>query len=129
MTKKNKTKIIASIEARMTSTRLPGKVLMPAFNDITMLEFMIKRVQLSHLIDDIVIATSTKTTDDPIIDLCEKLKINYFRGSEEDVLKRVLESHNKMNSDIIVELTGDCPLIDPKVIDEIVNHYLIILQG
>ena len=121
---KNK-KIIASIEARMTSSRLPGKVLMNALDDGTsMLEFMIKRVKKSNLIDKIIIATTENKTDQPIIDLCEKLKVDYYRGSEEDVLIRVLEAHKKFESDIIVELTGDCPLIDSIIMDEIISIYL-----
>ena len=121
---KNK-KIIASIEARMTSSRLPGKVLMKALDDGTsMLEFMIKRVKKSKLINKIIIATTKNKTDQPIIDLCEKLKVDYYRGSEEDVLLRVLEAHKKFESDIIVELTGDCPLIDPIIMDEIISVYL-----
>ena len=121
---KNK-KITASIEARMTSSRLPGKVLMNALDDGTsMLEFMIKRVKKSKLIDKIIIATTKNKTDQPIIDLCEKLKVDYYRGSEEDVLLRVLEAHKKFDSDIIVELTGDCPLIDSIIMDEIISIYL-----
>ena len=100
-------KIIASIECRMTSTRLPGKVLMPALNDMSILEVMIKRVQKSKLIDEIILATTTNKDDDDIIKLAKKLKVNYFRGSEDDVLGRVVEAHKSINSDIIIELTGD----------------------
>ena len=120
----NKRKIIASIEARMTSSRLPGKVLMPAFGEISMLEFMIKRVQQSKLIDDIVIATTVNKADNPIVELCQNLNINFFRGSEEDVLLRVLNSHIKLKTDIIVELTGDCPLIDPVIIYQVMKVFL-----
>lgn len=116
--------IVASIEARMTSSRLPGKVLMDSIEGISMLEFMINRVRKSKLINKIIVATTTNTNDEPIVDLCRKLKINYFRGSEEDVLLRVLNAHKKFNSDIIVELTGDCPLIDPLIIDKIISIYL-----
>lgn len=120
---KNK-KIIASIEARMTSSRLPGKVLMNALdNGTSMLEFMINRVRKSKLIDKIVVATTINETDQPIVDLCNKLKIDYYRGSEDDVLLRVLNAHKKFNSDIIVELTGDCPLVDSKIIDQIISIY------
>ena len=121
---KNNKKIVASIEARMTSSRLPGKVLMEAIDGISMLEFMIQRVKKSNLIDDIVVATTVNSEDDPIIELCNKLKINYHRGSENDVLSRVLKAHIENSSDIIVELTGDCPLIDYKIIDEIIQVYL-----
>ena len=119
-----KKKITASIEARMTSSRLPGKVLMPAYEQISMIEFMVNRVKKSKLVDDIVIATTINKTDDPIIELCKRIKLNYYRGSEEDVLLRVLEAHQQCNSDIIVELSGDCPLIDARIIDEAIQKYL-----
>lgn len=117
-------KIIASIEARMTSSRLPGKVLLEAIDGISMLEFMIQRVKNSTLIDDIVVATTINKEDDPIVKLCNKLNIKSYRGSENDVLSRVLEAHTENNSDIIVELTGDCPLIDYNIIDQVIQVYL-----
>jgi len=121
---RNKPKIVASIEARMTSSRLPGKVLMTAFDDVSMLEYMVNRVKKSKLIDAVIIATTINATDEPIIDLCKKLNIQYFRGSENDVLERVLKAHLSIESDIVVELTGDCPLIDPVVIDKVISKYL-----
>jgi spore coat polysaccharide biosynthesis protein SpsF len=117
-------KIVASIEARMTSRRLPGKVLMESIDGISMLEFMIKRVQNSKKIDEIIVATTTNNTDDPIVELCEKLNISFFRGSESDVLLRVYEAHKYLKSSLVVELTGDCPLIDPKIIDNCIEIYL-----
>jgi len=117
-------KIVASIEARMTSSRLPGKVLMQAINGMSMLEFMIQRVKKSQLIDQIIVATTINDTDDPIFNICQKLSINCYRGSEDDVLLRVLNAHKSVNSQIIVELTGDCPLIDPEIIDKVINIYL-----
>lgn len=117
-------KIVASIEARMTSSRLPGKVLMQAINGMSMLEFMIHRVKKSQLIDQIIVATTINSKDDPILKVCKKLSINYYRGSEDDVLLRVLNAHKSVNSKIIVELTGDCPLIDPKMIDQTIDIYL-----
>lgn len=119
-----KKRIVASIEARMTSSRLPGKVLLPAIGKVSMLEFMLNRVKQSILIDDIIVATTVNRTDDPIVELCTNLGIKSFRGSEDDVLSRVLNAHKTLNSDIIVELTGDCPLIDPDVIDQIIKEYL-----
>ena len=120
----NKQKIVASIEARMTSSRLPGKVLMEAHKNISMLEFMLNRVKKSKLIDDIIVATTVNKDDDDIVNLCNKLNINVFRGSEPDVLLRVLEAHKSLNSDVIVELTGDCPLIDPLLIDKVISVFL-----
>ena len=114
---------MASIEARMTSSRLPGKVLMESLPGVSMLEYMINRVKKSNNIDDIIIATTINKEDDPIVELCKKLKVKFFRGSEDDVLLRVLNAHKHFKSDIIVELTGDCPLIDYKLIDKIINVY------
>ena len=117
-------KIVASIEARMTSSRLPGKVLMKAINGMSMLEFMIQRVKKSQLINQIIVATTINSTDNPIFNMCQKLSIDCYRGSEDDVLLRVLNAHKSVNSQIIVELTGDCPLIDPKIIDQVIDIYL-----
>ncbi|BFU77837.1 hypothetical protein ALC152_10520 [Arcobacter sp. 15-2] len=121
--RKPKQKIVASIEARMTSSRLPGKVL-KKINNIPALELMVKRVKRSKKLDEIIIATTTNTEDDPIIKWCEINEIKYYRGSENNVYERVLNSHIVNNSDIVIELTGDCPLIDPKLIDEVIECYL-----
>jgi len=118
-----KKKIMASIEARMTSSRLPGKVLMESLPGVSMLEYMINRVKKSNNIDDIIVATTINKEDDPIVELCKKLKVKFFRGSEDDVLLRVLNAHEHFKSDIIVELTGDCPLIDYELIDKIIDVY------
>jgi len=117
-------KIIVSIEARMGSTRLPGKVLLPV-GGISMLEYMISRVRTSRIITDIVVATSESSNDDLIENLCSSLNINVFRGSEENVLDRVYKATKALDADIIVELTGDCPLIDPDLIDQAVSTFLI----
>lgn len=119
--RKNKT--VASIEARMTSSRLPGKVLMP-INGIPALELMLKRISTSKLLDEIIVATTINIEDDAIVKWCKKNNIKYFRGSEENVYQRVLDAHINNNSDIIVELTGDCPLLDPQLIDDAIDIYL-----
>lgn len=119
---RNKKKVVATIEARMTSTRLPGKVLLE-IGGKPALAYMINRIKRSRLVDDIVVATTVNDSDDPIIDLCNKLGCKYFRGSEEDVLLRVLEAAKSVNADIIVELTGDCPFIDPDIIDKVIELY------
>ena len=117
-------KIVASIECRMTSTRLPGKVLMNALDDMSMLEVMIKRVQKSKYIDSVILATTINEEDEVIVDLAKKLNIDYYRGSEHNVLDRVVKTHESVNSDIIVELTGDCPVIDPLHVDDCIKIYL-----
>jgi spore coat polysaccharide biosynthesis protein SpsF len=117
-----KKKVVASIEARMTSTRLPGKVLKECLGK-AMLELMIERVRQCETIDDIIIAATTNKNDDPIEQLAKRLNVHIFRGSEFDVVGRVTEAHRYMNSDVVVQLTGDCPLIDPSVVDILVRFY------
>ena len=107
----------------MTSSRLPGKVLMPILNK-PVLELLIERVKKANYITDIIVATTTNKDDDPVEELCNKLGIQVFRGSESDVLGRVHDSHLSVNSDIVVELTGDNPLIDPALIDLCVLKFL-----
>lgn len=116
-------KIVSTIEARMTSTRLPGKVLMEAAG-MPMLEMMIRRLKKVTCIDEIVIATTTNREDDKIVDLAKRLDVGHFRGSENDVLSRVLGAARKYNADIIVEMTGDCPLIDPGIVSQVVDLYM-----
>ena len=123
MRNKSQLKIVASIEARMTSSRLPGKVLMQA-DGKPLLQHMVERIRKAKLVDEIVVATTINDSDSPIVELCNQLGIKVFRGSEDDVLQRVLDAHQSLNSDVIVELTGDCPLIDPEVIDQVVQEYL-----
>ena len=106
----------------MTSTRLPGKVLLK-IGEKPALEYMINRIKQSNLIDEIVVATTTNDSDLPIIDLCAKIGCKHFRGSEEDVLLRVLDAAKSVSADIIVELTGDCPFIDPEIIDNVISLY------
>jgi spore coat polysaccharide biosynthesis protein SpsF len=114
--------VVASIEARMTSTRLPGKVLLPCLNR-PMLELMVERVKRSRHIDAIVVATTVNATDDPIVALAQRLGIRFFRGSEADVVNRVTSAMQEARADIVVQLTADCPLIDPGVVDQIVRIY------
>ena len=116
-------KIVATIEARMTSSRLPGKVLMHLGN-VPLLEVLIHRVKKSKLIDEIVLATTTNKTDDPIVNLCKKLKVPFYRGSEYDVLDRVLKAAKKSGADLICELMGDSPFLDPNLIDETIKTHI-----
>jgi spore coat polysaccharide biosynthesis protein SpsF len=116
-------KVAAIIQARMGSTRLPGKVLKKILGK-TLLEYQIERVKRAKTIDEIIIATTTKESDDQIVQLCQQLSIPYYRGSEEDVLSRYYEAATEFNVDVVVRLTSDCPIIDPNVIDKVVEHYL-----
>lgn len=118
-----KGKIVATIECRMTSSRLLGKVLLEGIDGKSMLEVMVERVKAVKGIDQITLATTTNKTDDVLERLAGKLGIGCFRGSEDDVLSRVLGAAKKFKADIIVELTGDCPLIDPEIVAQVIDCY------
>jgi spore coat polysaccharide biosynthesis protein SpsF len=114
--------IVAIIQARMGSTRLPGKVL-EKVNGIPLLKIMLDRVALSKRINQVVIATSTLPNDDQIVEFCRNEGVEVFRGSEEDVLSRYFECATKYGATAVVRLTSDCPLIDPDVIDDVVKLF------
>lgn len=116
------TKTAATIEARMTSSRLPGKVLMEAAN-LPFLQHMIQRLKQVTSLDDIIVATTINASDDPVVDLTKKMGVSYYRGSEDDVLARVLLAAQKHDVDVIVQTTGDCPLIDPEIVELCVQNY------
>jgi len=113
---------IAIIQARMSSTRLPGKVLLE-IDSRPMLSYMIERVLAAKNIDEVLIITSVDVSDEPIVKFCEKNKILYYRGSLEDVLDRYYQAAVAFKADTIIRLTSDCPLIDPRMIDAIVSAY------
>jgi spore coat polysaccharide biosynthesis protein SpsF len=117
-------KIACFIEARFRSSRLPGKVLQPILGK-PMLELMIERLKRARTLDGIVIATTDGPSDDPIAELGKKLDVGVFRGSEDDVLARVLGAARAFSADVIVETTGDCPLHDPAIIDKVVADFCI----
>ncbi|MCK9631770.1 MAG: glycosyltransferase family protein [Methanoregula sp.] len=117
------TGIIAIVQARMGSTRLPGKVLLDLAGK-PMLVRDIERIRRSKKIDDIVIATTTKTADEKIISLCRDNEWNFFRGSENDVLDRYYQAAREYHAKTIVRITSDCPLIEPKIIDKIIEKFL-----
>ena len=114
--------ITAIIQARMGSTRLPGKVL-KTVNGRTLLEIQLERVKASKLLNQIVVATSTLEQDQPIADLCAKLGVPCFRGSETNVLERFHLTARQFGADTIVRLTADCPLIDPAIIDQTIKLF------
>ncbi len=118
----NHPRVVASIEARMGASRLPGKVLMDLAGRPA-LGRMLDRVRACNTIDDIVIATTTEPDDDAIVEWAQQEEVAFYRGSENDVLLRVVEAQRSMDSDIVVELSGDCPLSDPEVIDLGVDTY------
>jgi spore coat polysaccharide biosynthesis protein SpsF len=115
--------INATVEVRMTSSRLPGKPLMKAAGK-TMLEILITRLSQSKHIQSIIVATTINKQDDPIIDYCIENNICYYRGSENNVLERVYNAAVKYNTDLLVQITGDCPLIDYRLVDGIIDVFL-----
>lgn len=116
-------RIGAIIQARMGSTRLPEKV-MKNLKGKTVLEHVIERVQQAELIDDIIIATTTHERDSVIESEALRCGVKAFRGSEDDVLSRYYYAAKENKLDIVIRITSDCPLIDPKVLDEIITFYL-----
>ena len=123
MTNIAKQKIVATIEARMGSSRLPGKVLLPVLGD-TMLMHLVRRLRAVPSIDAIVIATTTNAGDNAIVDFAKTEGVLCFRGSEEDVLARVIGAGEYAEADILVEITGDCPLIDPDLVEQTIQMFL-----
>lgn len=116
-------RIVAIIEARMRSSRLPGKVLKPILGR-PMLALMIERLQRSSRLDAISIATTADESCDEIATLANELHVGCYRGSEDDVLDRVLKTAKHAKADLIVELTGDCPLLDPVIVDCVIEAFL-----
>ena len=116
-------KIVATIEARMTSLRLPGKVLMPLVGK-PMLQWLIERVRPSRRIDEIVLATSDQPSEEPIVELANKMEIPFYRGSLDDVVGRLTKCAESRNADLIVKLSGDNPLYHYDLIDAMVYHFL-----
>jgi spore coat polysaccharide biosynthesis protein SpsF len=108
-------------QARMTSTRLPGKVLQK-IDGKSLLEYHIVRLLKSGF--PVIVATTTNATDDPIIDFCKNNKIPYHRGSEDNVLSRYYEAAIKHELDLVVRVTSDCPLIDPHLIRNALEKYI-----
>jgi spore coat polysaccharide biosynthesis protein SpsF len=115
-------KVGAIIQARMGSTRLPEKV-MKNLQGKTVLEHVIERVKQSKLIDEIIIATTTHERDAVIESEALRCGVKAFRGSEDDVLSRYYYAAKEYNLDVLVRITSDCPLIDPRIIDDIVQFY------
>jgi len=118
-----KRKIVATIEARYASSRLPGKTLLKICGKPT-LELIVERLKRSKFIDEIAIATTINPDCDAIESLAKRLNVGCFRGSEDDVLDRVLKTAKAYKADLIVEITGDETLIDPLLIDEVIDYYL-----
>ena len=115
--------IYAIIQARMSSTRLPGKVMMK-INGQPMISHVIRQTLCAKLIDKVVIATTTSPKDKIIVDFCKQQNLDYFRGSTDDVLDRFYKCAKKFQCDPIVRISADSPLIDPNVIDRVLKKFL-----
>jgi len=114
--------VIAIIQARMGSTRLPGKVMLTV-NGRPIIDYMIERLRMVSSIDKIIIATTNNPADERIVKWCNESNVLCFRGDENDVLSRYYECANKFNATTIVRMTSDCPLIDPLIVDEVVKCF------
>ena len=112
--------IHAILQARTSSARLPEKVLKPILGR-PMLSLQIERIQRSKKIDKLIVATSNNHSDNNIENLCINIRISCFRGSLDDVLDRVYQTAMQYKPEHIVRSTGDCPLIDPQIIDEVID--------
>jgi len=116
-------KVVATIEARMASTRLPGKVLREVVG-VPLLGHLVSRMQACEKLDEIVVATTTSRVDDAIEDYGRSIGVAVFRGEEDDVMGRVLAAATHLAADIVVETTGDNPLLDPEIVDLHVATFL-----
>ena len=110
------------IQARMESTRLPNKVLLE-YKKITPLKILINRLRKSKKIDNIYIATTKLIVDKKIVNFCKKNSINYYRGAKNNVLSRYYFTSQKFNISNIIRITSDCPLVDYRIIDEMINIF------
>ncbi|HEV8052354.1 MAG TPA: glycosyltransferase family protein [Parachlamydiaceae bacterium] len=123
MVKTKKKRVVIILQARMGSTRLPGKPLKKVLNR-PLLSFQVERLRRAQLVDEIIIATTTEPQDDLIVQFCKDEKIAYYRGSALDVLDRYRQAAKNAHADIVVRVTGDCPLIDPEEVDKVIKFYL-----
>lgn len=115
-------KTAAIIQARMGSTRLPGKALRDIAGE-TMLARVVSRVRRTSLLDQIIIATTTELADSAIVAECERLGVACFQGSEADVLDRYYQAALAFDVDTVVRITSDCPLIEPVIIDQVITTF------
>ncbi len=115
-------KFVAVIEARMSSSRLPGKVLMPVMGQ-PMLHHLVRRLQAVPSIDRVVLATTVNVADDVLEGFARQRGICCYRGSEEDVMARVIGAAESAAADVVVEITGDCPIIDPQIVEQTIRMF------
>ncbi len=119
-------RVVAIVQARLSSARFPGKVLAP-LHGMPMIFFMLKRLERLKRVDAVILATSLDPSDDPLALAAHDAGIDCFRGSLDDVLARFHAAAQLAEADIVVRLTGDCPLIDPELVDSVID--LLISDG
>lgn len=119
-------KVVAITQARMTSTRLPGKVMLEVLGK-PLLQWHLERLARAGSVDEVVVATTRNAADDLIVELAHRLSVPVWRGPEEDVLSRYREAAEAHAADVVVRVTSDCPLIDPAVVDRTVRTLLAVL--
>lgn len=115
-------KIVALVQARMGSTRLPGKVMKPICG-VPLIELLLRRLSKATEINQIVVATSVAHANQPLVDHVSKLGYACEQGSENDVLDRFVQAADKHHADVVVRITGDCPLVDPELVDEVIRRF------
>jgi spore coat polysaccharide biosynthesis protein SpsF len=116
-------KIAAIIQARMGSTRLPGKVLLDLGGE-TVLARVVGRLRRATRVDKIVVATTNSVADDAMVRECHRLQVSSFRGAEDDVLDRYYQAARMCAAEAVVRITSDCPVIDPELVDETVGRFI-----
>ncbi len=116
-------KVIIIVQARMGSTRLPGKS-MKMVSERPLISYLLERLRRTKKADEIVVATTTHERDQRIVDFCREEHIPVYRGSEENVLDRYYQAAKASAADVIVRITGDCPLIDPTIVDQVIAFFL-----
>ncbi len=117
-------KIICIVQGRMGSERLPGKV-MREINGKPMISYTLNSLKESRYIDEVILATSTLEINDPLVKYAKDNGFEVFRGSEENVLERFKKVSDKYEGDIIIRVTGDCPLINPIIVDNVITKFLM----
>jgi glutamate-1-semialdehyde 2,1-aminomutase len=115
-------KTIAIVQARMGSTRLPKKVMMP-IGGVPMIELLLARLARAKEVDEVVVATSEDSRNLPLVEHVQRLGYRCFRGSENDVLDRYLHAARAAKADVVVRITGDCPLVDPQLVDQVIREF------
>jgi len=116
-------RVIGTIEARMGSSRLPGKTMAPIYNGMPLLECVVRRFRACRMLDDVVVATSVEKGDDVIADWCHTHRVAVFRGSEDNVLERIANTARQFKADAIVQMGADSAYLDYELIDHLIRYY------